>query len=102
MRSLPLAEKAADRPVRGDQALDRVADRRAPATTAVLALGEDADADLALQLERLEHRRVLRLPQLFIGDALLTVVFARQQQLRRAEQAANMVGAVGGGHWLSA
>jgi hypothetical protein len=90
---LPLAQEALDRrALGGHQALDGVADRGAPPGAAVLALGEHADPDFALQVERFEDRGVLGLVQLFGRQPVLPVFFPRLEELRGPEQAADMVG----------
>ena len=78
MRSLPLAQKAADRRAfDGHQALDGLANGVAPAGAAVFTLGEDVDPHVALEVQRLEDRVVLDLSELVGGDPVVAEVVAR-------------------------
>ena len=88
------------RALRGHQAFDGVADGRAPPAAAVFTFGKNADADLALQLERLEHRRVLGRPQLFDSDAVSRNSSRASKKLRAVGQTADVVGSKGWGHGI--
>src|SRR5207253_7796503 len=69
-----------------------------PVVAAVLAVGEHVDSNLALHLERGQDGAVFDLCQLVLRDALTAKILTRLKQLRRAQQAANVVGAVVGSH----
>ena len=95
VRPLPLPQDARDGWVRvGDQPLQRLPHGSAPGRAAVLAVGEDVDAGVALHVEGTKDGGVLRLTQLLEGDVAVGVRGACLQQLRRAKQAANVVGPV--------
>src|ERR1700735_919468 len=80
------------------------ADRRQQAGHPVfpshLAVGEHRHARLILQLDRVPGRPVLGVPQLGGAQIPAPVRRPRRQQPGRAQQAANMLGVVLGGHWL--
>ena len=95
VRPLPLPQDARDGLVRvGDQPLQRLAHGGAPGRAAVLAVGEDVDAGVALHVEGAKHGGILHLAQLLEGPVAVGVRGACLQQLRRAKQAANVVGPV--------
>jgi hypothetical protein len=67
-----------------------------PRRTPELAVGRRLQADVLLLADDVTDRLVLDAAQLVVVDAAGGVVRARLHQLRRPEQAADVVGAEGG------
>src|SRR5690606_19593074 len=92
--ALPLPQDRVDR--RGvrwhlHEALDGVCHRHAPAGTTVLALGENRDAGLLLEVQGLQYRRVLDLREAVAINAPLVEVRAGLEEFWRPQEAAYVV-----------
>ena len=81
-----------------DVAVDRVDEVAGPATASELAVAEDVDANLFLQLEDLQNRVVLDRAQLVQRQLALGVGDVRVLDHLGSEEAADLVGAIGGAH----
>ena len=64
-----------------------------PPVAAEFAVGDRFQPDRLLPLDRLADRRILDLPQRFDGTLAALRLVARLAQLRRPQQAADLVGA---------